>query len=77
MIKSILVSAAVMALAGAAQAGEVKVRIAGKSDAAIRAELSQAAKTACSDVSVIDYAPCLTETYQNALDQAAKVKAGK
>lgn len=77
MIRSILVTTALLALAGAAQAGQVKVSLAGKSDTAIRAELSQAAKTACSDVSALDYAPCVRETYQNALDEAAKVKAGK
>ncbi len=54
MIKSILVCTALFALASAAQAGEVTVRLAGKSDAAIRAELHEAAKTACLDVGVID-----------------------
>lgn len=77
MIRSLLISAAALAFAGAAQAGEITVRIAGKSDAAIRAELSQAAKAACSDVGAMDYAPCVKETYQNALDRVAKVKAGK
>jgi hypothetical protein len=79
MIRSILVSCAFLAVAGVAQAAETTVNIAGKSDAAIRAELSQATKLVCSDVSAVDYAPCLQETYQNALDQVAKVraKAGK
>jgi hypothetical protein len=77
MIKSILVCTALFALASAAQAGEVTVRLAGKSDAAIRAELHEAAKTACLDVGVIDYAPCVQETYQNALDEAAKAKTSK
>jgi hypothetical protein len=77
MIRSILVSAALLAIAGVAQAGETKVSLVGKSDSAIRTELNQAAKLACSDVEVSDYAPCVQETYQHALNQASKVKAAK
>jgi hypothetical protein len=77
MIRTILISAALLASVGVAQAAELKVSIAGKSEAAIRADLNRAAQLACSDVSITDYAPCVSETYQNALEQVAKVKSAK
>lgn len=77
MIRTILFSATILAFAGAATAGEVKVSLTGKTEAAIKVELAQAAKLACSDVSIMDYAPCVDEAYHEALATVAKAKAIK
>ena len=78
MIRTILLSAALLAATvSAANAGEVKVSLSGKTEAAIKAEITNAAKAACSDVSVMDYSPCVLETFQQAMAEVAKVKAVK
>lgn len=77
MIRTILVSAALLAVAGVAQAGEIKVSLNGKTDAQIRTDVTAAAKLACKDVSVIDYAPCVQESAQAAMFDVAKIKAIK
>jgi hypothetical protein len=74
MIRTLLAISAFTAVSGAAFAQDMHVSLVGKSDAAIRSELSQAAKLVCQDVSVADYAPCVTETYRKALNEAAKIK---
>jgi hypothetical protein len=75
MIRTLLVISAFAAVAGAANAAEMKVSLLGKDDTAIRTELDHAAKLVCQDVSIPDYAPCVTETYRNAMSQAVKIKA--
>jgi hypothetical protein len=77
MIRTLLALSAFAALAGAANAAEIKVSLIGKTDPAIRAELSQAAKAACQDVDVTDYAPCVSEAYHNAIVQVIKVRSAK
>ncbi len=71
MIRTLIICTA-LAAAGVAQASELKVSLHGKSKAEIQTELSQAAKLACADVSVTDYAPCVQETYATALSDASK-----
>ncbi len=73
MIRTILLSTALFAAAGFAQAGEVKVSLHDKSPAEIRAELSHAAKLACNDVAVEEYLTCVDEAYHNALNSAGKL----
>jgi hypothetical protein len=78
MIRTILLSSAILiASVSAANAVEVRVALTGKTEAAIKAEIAEAAKTACRDVSVLDYAPCVQETYQQAMASVAKAKATK
>ena len=78
MIRTILISAALFAATvSAANAGEVKVSLSGKTEAAIKAEIAEAAKTACSDVAVMEYTACVLESYQHAVADLAKVKAVK
>ncbi|MDB5461609.1 MAG: hypothetical protein JWO72_3350 [Caulobacteraceae bacterium] len=77
MIRTLIAISAFAAIAGAANAADLRVSLVGKDSATIRTEVSQAAKLACQDVSVSDYAPCVTETYRNAMDQVIKVKNSK
>lgn len=77
MIRTVLISAALLAVAGIAQAGEARVSLSGKTEAQIRTEVTQAAKLACQDVSVTDYSPCVVETMQNAMKDVARMKATK
>jgi hypothetical protein len=75
MIRTLLAISAFTAVSGAAFAQDMHVSLVGKSDATIRSELGQAAKLVCQDVAVADYAPCVTESYRKAMNQAAKIKA--
>ncbi len=75
MIRTLIALTALAAVAGAANAAEIKVSLVGKDDSAIRTDLGKAAKLVCQDTSVSDYAPCVTETYRNAMDRAAKILA--
>jgi hypothetical protein len=78
MIRNILISATLLAaFAGAANAGEMKVSLHGKTEAAVRAELFDAAQTVCKDADVAEYSACVHETYQVALITVAKAKATK
>lgn len=77
MIRTILLSMTILAAAGAANAAEVKVSLAGKTEAAIKAEITEAAKTVCNYAPVGEYTACVLETYQNAMATVAKVKAIK
>jgi len=74
MIRTLLVLSAFAAVSGAANAAEMKVSLVGKDFSTIRAEVGQAAKQVCQDVSVSDYAPCVMETYRSAMDQVVKIK---
>jgi hypothetical protein len=77
MIRTTLICIALLSSAGIAQAQAVKVSLVGKSDAAIRRELEQAAKQVCLDVVPLDYAPCVQDTYNSALEKAVKARATK
>ena len=77
MIRTILISAAFLAAAGAATAEPMKVSLSGKTESTIRAELFNAAQKVCKDAPVSEYFYCVDETYQAALSDAAKIKATK
>lgn len=78
MIRTILISAAFLAAAGAANAEQaMKVSLAGKTESTIRAELFEAAQKVCKDAPVSEYFYCVDETYQTALSDAAKIRATK
>jgi hypothetical protein len=77
MIRTLLLSASILAVSTFAQAQEVRVEIAGKAPAAIKADIMRAAQKACSDAFVPDYAPCVEEAYAKGMDDAARIKAGK
>jgi predicted porin len=77
MIRTLIALTAFAAIAGAANAAEIKVSILGKDDVTVRTELGHAAKLACQDVAPSDYAPCVTETYHQALYDAAKIKTAR
>ena len=78
MIRTVLISAALLAAAGAANAEQaMRVSLAGKTESTIRSELFQAAQKVCKDAPVSEYFYCVDETYQNALNDMAKVKATK
>ena len=81
MIRSILISTAVLALAAASSASAaeaIKVSVSGKTEAAVKAELATAAKTVCSDaIRVDDYAACVQDSYEQALNRFEKLKAAK
>jgi len=73
----ILCSTLLIAAAGVANAAEVKVSLAGKSEASVKHELFEAAKSACGDVAVADFSACVTEAYSDAVGKVAKIKATK
>jgi len=82
MIRLIALSAvAAMAIAAPAQAGSVRVPVAGKSSAQIEADVARAAKSVCfhatrSETLVLDaYARCVKATTKVALDQLAPAQA--
>lgn len=76
MIRTVLIStAALFAIAGAADAGTVKVSLSGKTEAMVKVEIAKASEAACSDVPAIDYAPCVQAAYQDAMAKVAKLKA--
>ena len=74
MIRTLIALSAFAAVAGAAHATDYHISIVGKDAATIRSEVDHATRLACSDVAASDYAPCLTETYRDAMDQWAKLK---
>ncbi len=76
MIRNIRIStAALVAIAGAANAATIKVSLTGKTEAAVKAEIAKAVEAVCTDVAVNEYSACVRETYQDAMYQVAKVKA--
>jgi hypothetical protein len=78
MIRTIILCSTILAaVAGAANAGEVKVSLTGKTESSVKAELFEAAKAACRDVAVSEYSACVTETYADAAAKVAKIKAMK
>jgi hypothetical protein len=78
MIRTVIICSTLLAAtAGVANAGEIKVSVAGKTEATVKSELFEASKAACHEVSVDEYSACVTETYSQALGQVAKIKATK
>jgi hypothetical protein len=77
MIRTILISAALLAAAGAANAEQLKVSLSGKTESTIRTELFQASQKVCKDAPVSEYFACVDETYQAAMTDAARLKAMK
>jgi hypothetical protein len=81
MIRSILISTAVLALAAAGSASAadaITVSVNGKTEAVIKAELATAAKTVCSNELRVDaYETCVQDSYGQALDRFEKLKAAK
>jgi hypothetical protein len=82
MIRTLLIASAFAAVSGAAFAApfgiipqEVHISLVGKDPNTIRTEVGQAARLVCQDVTVSDYAPCVTETYRTAMDKAFKIQA--
>jgi hypothetical protein len=75
MIRTLLISTAILATAGAANAETIKVSLAGKTEAAVKVEISKASETVCRYAPVMEYAPCVHETYQDAMAQVARLKA--
>jgi hypothetical protein len=74
MIRTVVLSALLIAAAGAADAATVKVSLAGKTDATVKVELVKAARTVCADAPVMEYFACVQETYQKAVADMAKVR---
>jgi hypothetical protein len=75
MIRTILISTALLALAGAAQADTIKVSLAGKTETAAKVEIAKATETVCRYAPVMEYNACVQETYQDAMAQLARIKA--
>jgi hypothetical protein len=77
MIRTVLITTALLA-AGAANAAEVHVAVAGKTVSALRVELAQAARTACKDVvSAPEYDACVQDAYTRAVDRLEELQAAK
>jgi len=75
MIRTLLIATAVAFAAGAANAETIKITLAGKTEATVRAEISKAVEHVCRDSAAVEYADCLRETYHDAMAQVARVKA--
>ncbi len=75
MIRTIILSAALLAAAGAANAATMKVSVSGKTEATVRAEISKAVEAVCRDTPVAEYSACVRETYQDAMAQVSRIKA--
>ena len=75
MIRTILITTALLAAAGAANAATIKVSLTGKTEATVRAEISKAVEAVCRDTPVAEYSACVQETYHDAMAQVARVKA--
>jgi hypothetical protein len=75
MIRTLLITAAFAAAAGAANAETIKIPVAGKTEASLKAEISKAAEHVCRDAAAVEYVDCLRETYFDAMAQVARIKA--
>ena len=76
MIRTLIISAALLAAtAGAASAETIKISVAGKTEAALKVEISKAAEQVCRDSAAVEYVDCLRETYFDAMSQVARIKA--
>jgi hypothetical protein len=77
MIRTLIIVSAFAALAGAANATDYHVSLVGKDLTTIRTEVDQAAKLACQEASIMEYAPCVAETYRVAMDKVVKSQSAK
>jgi len=85
MIRTLLITTALLAVAGAAnaealfakpaQAETIKVSVGGKTESTVKAEIAKASDLVCRDVSAVEYGACVSETYQDAMAQLARIKA--
>ena len=75
MIRTILISTALLAVAGAANAETIKVSLTGKTESAAQTEIAKASDKVCRDAPVGEYFACVRETYQDAMAQVARIKA--
>jgi hypothetical protein len=75
LICAALVPALLGAAAGVANAETVKITMAGKTEAVVKAEISKAVEHVCRDSAAVEYVDCLRETYHDAMAQVARVKA--
>jgi hypothetical protein len=75
MIRTILISTALLALAGAANAETIKVSVSGKTETAVRTEIAKATESVCRYAPVMEYNACVQETYRDAMAQMARIKA--
>ena len=76
MIRTVLIAtAALFAVANVADAATIKISLAGKTEAAVKAEILKAAVTACADAQALEYSDCIHDSVQDALKQVAKAKA--
>ena len=75
MIRTLLISTALLAAAGAANAETIKVSVSGKTESTVKTEIAKASDTVCRDAPVGEYFACVRETYQDAMAQVARLKA--
>lgn len=75
MIRTLLISTALLVAAGAANAETIKVSLSGKTESAVKAEIGKASDTVCRNAPVGEYFACVRETYQDAMAQVARLKA--
>jgi hypothetical protein len=76
MIRTLLIATAILgAAAGAANAETIKISLAGKTEAVVKAEVSKASEHVCRDSAVAEYVDCVRETYFDAMAQVARYKA--
>lgn len=78
MIRTVIFTTFLLALAGTASAADVvKVSVSGKTEVVIKSELAAAAKSVCGNPSPLDADTCVEATYNKALQQWEKLKASK
>jgi hypothetical protein len=75
MIRTLLISTALLAIAGAANAETIKVSVSGKTESAVKVEIAKAADSVCRNAPVGEYFACVRETYQDAMTQVDRIKA--
>ncbi len=75
MIRTLLISATILAAAGAAQAETIKVSLVGKTEASVKVEIIKASEAVCHDAPASEYSACVRDTYQDAMAQVARAKA--
>ncbi len=75
MIRTILITTALLAAAGAANAQTIKVSLSGKTESAVKAEIAKASEAVCREAPAAAYTDCVHNTYEDAMAQVARVKA--
>jgi hypothetical protein len=77
MIRTLIITATLIAAgaAGAANAATVKISLAGKTEAAVKVEISKAVEQVCRDTAVAEYFDCVRESTHDAMSQVARAKA--